>query len=314
MTGTSVSPGNSSPALTSRPFGTHLTMRWWVPVLLTVIVIVGTYLFQTVLLSAAAMVEVGVFDKDPNDPSLTPLTYLGLNLSIILIAPLAVLALRALTGAGWGAVMAPGRRFSMRRLFAYTGVFAILMIALNIVVNAVHPASADTFAVTGTTVALLAIIVITTPLQSAAEEITFRGVLMSSYGSWARSAKFAMVIGVSLSSVLFATLHTSADPWMIVNYLGLGASTAIIAVISRGLEASIAYHAMNNVFAMVIGSLFASGGGIPQDRSAGAAGPYMLLFVLAEAVAIVIVWQVEKRRSARERGVTPEADAARNTV
>ncbi|WP_413334597.1 CPBP family intramembrane glutamic endopeptidase [Brevibacterium sp. GP-SGM9] len=282
--------------------------------LLTVIVIVGTYLFQTVLLSAAAMVEVGVFDKDPNDPSLTPLTYLALNASIILIAPLAVLALRALTGARWSAVMALGRRFSMRRLFAYAGVFAILMIALNIVVNAVHPASADGFAVTGATVALLVIIVITTPLQSAAEEITFRGVLMTSYGSWARSAKLAMVIGVSLSSVLFATLHTSADPWMIVNYLGLGASTAIIAVISRGLEASIAYHAMNNVFAMAIGSLFASGGGIAQDRSAGAAGPYMLLFVLAEAVAIVIVWQVEKRRTARARGVNPEADAARSAA
>lgn len=47
---------------------------------------------------------------------------------------------------------------------------------------------------------------------------------------------------------------------------------------------------------MAIGALFSAGGGIGQDRSAGASGPYMLLFVLAEIVAVLIVWRMEKRR------------------
>lgn len=70
-----------------------------------------------------------------------------------------------------------------------------------------------------------------------------------------------------------------------------------------GFEASIAFHAMNNVFAMGIGAVFAYGGGIAQDRSAGAGGPYMLLFLLAQAVGVLIVWQVEKRRAEREGSV-----------
>ncbi|HEX7350623.1 CPBP family intramembrane glutamic endopeptidase [Brachybacterium sp.] len=142
------------------------------------------------------------------------------------------------------------------------------------------------------------IVLLTTPLQAAAEEIAFRGALTASYTAWIRPARPALVVGISLSTVLFALLHTSADPWMLLNYLGLGASTALIALISRGLEAAIAFHAMNNVFAMAIGSLFAYGGGITQDRSAGAAGPYMLLFLLAQGAAVLLVWQIEKRRTA----------------
>jgi membrane protease YdiL (CAAX protease family) len=170
------------------------------------------------------------------------------------------------------------------------------MVLLNLLVHLVHPSPTSAFAITGTTAALLVVVLLTTPLQAAAEEITFRGVLTASYGSWFRAARPALGVGIGLSTVLFALLHTTADPWMLLNYLGLGASTALMALLSRGLEASIAFHIMNNLFAMVIGSLFAHGGGIAQDRTAGAAGPYMLLFVLAEAVAVMLVWQIEKRR------------------
>lgn len=280
----------------SRPFGAHLAMRWWVPVLLTLIVVVATYGLQALFFTAAAIVEVGLWGKDPDDATLTPLTYLANNLSIILIAPLTLLALRVLSKTPVRNVLAVGRRFSWRRLGSYAGLFAGLMVVLNLLVHLVQPSPGSAFAITGTTIALLAIVLLTTPLQAAAEEITFRGVLTASYAAWIRPARPALVLGISLSTALFALLHTSADPWMLLNYLGLGASTALIAVISRGLEAAIAFHVTNNVFAMVIGSLFAYGGGISQDRSAGAAGPYMLLFILAEAVAVFLVWKIEKRK------------------
>lgn len=88
---------------------------------------------------------------------------------------------------------------------------------------------------------------------------------------------------------------------MILNYLGLGASTGVMSVLTRGLEAPIAFHVMNNVFAYGIGALFAEGGGIGQDRSVGAGGPYMLVLLLAQAIAIITVWQVEKHRRRHER-------------
>jgi len=287
----------------ARPFGAHLVMSWWKPVVMTIVVVGATYLLQLLLLAGAAIVEVGMLGKDPADQSLTPLTYLALNLSIILLVPIVVPVLRAVTGTPWRDVLAVGRRFSWRRLGRWTAVFAGLMVVANLVLPLVQPSPLSAVAVTGTTVALLAIVALTTPLQAAAEEIVFRGALTAAYGSWLRAARPALAVGISLSTVLFALVHTSADPWMLLNYLGLGASTALMAMLSRGLEPSIAFHAMNNVFAMGIGAVFAYGGGIAQDRSAGAGGSYMLLFLLAQAVGVLIVWQVEKRRAEREGSV-----------
>ncbi|WP_172805759.1 CPBP family intramembrane glutamic endopeptidase [Brachybacterium sp. P6-10-X1] len=281
----------------SRPFGAHLSMRWWVPVVLTLVVVAATYLLQLLLLGAAALVEVGMFGKDPADTSLTPLTYVAKDLSIILLAPLTLVVLARAARVPWRSALRATGQFRWRRLGAYLGLFAVLMVAVNLALQLVHPSPLSLFAVSGTTVALLVMVLLTTPLQAGAEEVVFRGVLTASYASWVRAARPAAVVGIIGSSTLFAVLHTSADPWMIVNYLGLGASTAVMALLGRGLEAPIAFHVMNNVFSMGIGALFADGGGIGQDRGAGSAGPYMLLFLLAEVVAVLLVWWIERRRS-----------------
>lgn len=291
----------SAPVDGARPFGAHVSMRWWVPVLLTIVVVAATYLLQLLLGSVAAIVEVGMLGKDPTDLSLTPLTYLATNLAIILIAPLALLLLAKAGRVQWRSALSVGRSFQWGRLGMYVSLFAVLMVITNGVLQVVNPSPLSLFGVSGMTIALLAVVLLTTPLQAAAEEVTFRGVLTSSYASWIRASGPALILGITCSSVLFAALHTSTDPWMILNYLGLGASTAVMALLSRGLEAPIAFHVMNNVFAMGIGALFADGGGIGQDRGAGAAGPYLLLFLAAEVLAVITVWQFEKHRPSAER-------------
>ncbi|GAP80046.1 MULTISPECIES: CPBP family intramembrane glutamic endopeptidase [Brachybacterium] len=296
------SAARARPVDPARPFGAHLVMSWWKPVVMTAVVVGATYLLQLLLLAGAALVEVGMLGKDPDDKSLTPLSFLAYNLSIILVAPIALALLRLVTGTPWRGVLAVGRAFSWGRLGRWTAVFTGLMVVANLVLPLVQPSPLSAFAVTGTTVVLLVIVVVTTPLQAAAEEIVFRGVLSATYGSWLRAARPALAVGIGLSTLLFALLHTSADPWMLLNYVGLGTSTALMALISRGLEASIAFHAMNNVFAFGIGAVFAYGGGIAQDRSTGAGGSYMLLFLVAQAVGVLIVWQVEKRRAAVREG------------
>ena len=118
-------------------------------------------------------------------------------------------------------------------------------------------------------------VLVTSPVQAVAEEFVFRGELTAPYASRVRAARLAVVVGIIGSSTLFTVLHTRADPWMIVNYLGPGVSCALMALWGRGIEAPIAFHVVNNAFAMGIGALFAGGGGIGQERSAGSAGPYM---------------------------------------
>ena len=267
----------------------------------TIVVVAGVYGLQLMLGGIAALVEIGLLGKDPDDASLTPLTFLAINLSTILVAPLALLVLAKAGRVPWRSALSAGRAFRRRRLGMYVGLFAVLMVLANAAVQLIHPSPLSLFAVSGTTIALLVVLVLTTPLQAAAEEVAFRGVLTASYASWIRASRPALIVGIIGSSVLFAVVHTSLDPWMILNYLGLGTSTAVMALLSRGLEAPIAFHVMNNVFAYGIGALFAEGGGIGQDRSAGAGGPYMLVFLLAEAIAIVTVWQVEKHRRRHQR-------------
>ena len=96
----------SGPVDPARPFGAHLVMGWWKPVLMTVVVVGATYLLQILFLAVAAIVEVRVLGKDPADESLTPLTYLALNLSIILLVPIALPVLRLMTGTSWRDVLA----------------------------------------------------------------------------------------------------------------------------------------------------------------------------------------------------------------
>ncbi len=285
----------------NRPFGAHLSMRWWVPLVLTIVIVAAVYGLQLLLGGVAAIVEVGLLGKDPDDASLTPLSFLAMNLAITLVAPLALLLLAKVGRVPWRSALSVGRAFQRRRMGTYIGLFAALMVLANAMVQLINPSPLSLFAVSGTTIALLVVLVLTTPLQAAAEEVAFRGVLTASYASWIHASRPALIMGITGSSLLFALAHTSLDPWMILNYLGLGASTAVMALLSRGLEAPIAFHVVNNVFAYGIGALFADGGGIGQDRSAGAGGPYMLVFLVAEAIAIVTVWQVEKRRHRHQR-------------
>ena len=87
-------PSSASPSVVgTRPFGAHLSMRWWVPVVLTIVFVSAIHGLQLILGGIAALVEFGLLGKDPDDASLTPLTFLAINLSIILVAEVrAVLA------------------------------------------------------------------------------------------------------------------------------------------------------------------------------------------------------------------------------
>ncbi len=91
----------------------------------------------------------------------------------------------------------------------------------------------------------LCIIVVTSPVQAAAEEFFFRGYLLQAVGSMAQRAW----VGVLFSAVVFAILHGSQNPALFAHRLGFGLIAGGLVYLTGGLEASIAAHVMNNVFA-----------------------------------------------------------------
>ena len=96
--------------------------------------------------------------------------------------------------------------------------------------------------------AFLVVIILTSPVQAAAEEVFFRGYLMQALGSLVAQPWF----GVVVSSVVFALMHGLQNPALFVDRLGFGLLAAILVWRTGGLEAGIAAHVINNVFAYMI--------------------------------------------------------------
>ena len=98
----------------------------------------------------------------------------------------------------------------------------------------------------------IALIVLTAPLQAAGEEYLFRGYLTQVLGSFVRS-KWLAVAG---SSLLFALAHGVGQNWpLFVSRLGFGALMGVLVVVTGGLEAAIAAHAVNNVCTFVYATM-----------------------------------------------------------
>lgn len=91
----------------------------------------------------------------------------------------------------------------------------------------------------------LSLILVTSPLQAAAEEYFFRGYLMQAIGSLAGRAW----AGILVSALVFALLHGSQNPALFAHRLGFGLIAGALVYVTGGLEASIAAHVINNVLA-----------------------------------------------------------------
>ena len=137
---------------------------------------------------------------------------------------------------------------------------------------------------------MLAIVIITTPLQSAGEEYGARGLILRSAASWFRSPTVAFVVAVIVSSSVFSLAHLAGDWWLIAYYFVFGASAALAARFTGGLEAPVLVHATNNVLLFIPAVLY---GQLNEglDRSEGTGGPFILLpMAMCVAAAGLSYW------------------------
>jgi uncharacterized protein len=100
----------------------------------------------------------------------------------------------------------------------------------------------------GTFILCAVVFIVVTPIQAAAEEFGFRGVVGQAVGSWARP----VWVSVLVSTVVFALLHTQYFGWATLDVAVFGAVAAILVWRTGGLEASIALHAVNNTLSFVL--------------------------------------------------------------
>lgn len=129
------------------------------------------------------------------------------------------------------------------------------------------------------TIAGFILLTILGPLQCIAEEYGFRGILLQTVGSWIRFAPLAIVV----SSLVFALMHPY-NTLGVINIFVDGCCFAFVAWITRGLEASSAYHIANN---MAI--FYTTGFGFGKITSEITVGDAMLSIAIDIVFAIVMI-------------------------
>jgi membrane protease YdiL (CAAX protease family) len=233
----------------------------------------------------------------------TPVLMLSNNLSIAAALPLAMLLQRAFFGVKFGSLFSVTGRFRWR-WFGRLAIVIVPVWAVYITLSFVLEPGGE-FRFDGTAIALLVIVLLTTPFQAAGEEAGTRGLIQRSAGSWFSHPWVAFAVSTVIASTFFTIAHFAADPWLIAYYFVFAASASFSARSTGGLEAPILVHAINNVFIFVptvlLGQLDES-----LDREIGAGSPVMLIpMALCIAVAVFSWWWARRYKVQTTQVVEP---------
>lgn len=244
------------------------TYATWKPIVGLLLVVVGMLVVAPLVLMPVLLLGVAIDHQGPyldavqEAADLTNVTWpamLWLNLS------LAALILITWGTMRWIHRMRPRWLMSVRpgirwRFFWACFGLSLVAIAAQLVVGVFLPGDVD--GVTGTVnginremVALAVVVLLTTPLQAMGEEYAFRGYAMQAFGSLTRSPWFAIL----LSATLFALAHGVQNAPLFLDRFTFGLIAGYLVHRTGGLEAGIALHIWNNLFAfgfaLVLGNI-----------------------------------------------------------
>ncbi|TFV64413.1 UNVERIFIED_ORG: CPBP family intramembrane metalloprotease [Bacillus sp. AZ43] len=298
-------PKGTPPHDEPRSFLTVMRMRdwaWWRPLLglFLVAVVYGVLLLATGFLGILGLLASGT---DPGalpdllvEDMTDPWVLLFLNVSLIVAIPCVWLAWAAAHGTrpGWSSSVLGRLR---RRLLAPYALLALGTVGVGIALAVLLQLTVGGEEITGPVPDfgwLLVVVLLTTPLQSAAEEYLFRGYLSQAVAGWIRAPGGGAVVAAVLSALLFAAAHGAQDPLTFLDRFAFGLTASAVVWLTGGLEAAIAVHAVNNVVVFVLaGGL---GGGVATEEvPAGTGVAFGLVSLLSMAAFVAVVARTRGR-------------------
>lgn len=278
---------------------------WWRPVL-------GLLLFSVLYAVAAIIVVLAVLVTgvvpvanllDLIDPGVLLMT----NLSLIVAIPIVWACWAVAHGLrpGWSSSVVGRLRWRLLRpltwrALATLGVGVLLTIGISVVADGGGLTGPDS-----SYVWLLVVVLLTTPLQSAAEEYVFRGYLSQAVAGWIRSERAGAVTAAVLTAVLFSAAHAPPDVLTFLDRFVFGLAASAVTWLTGGLEAAIVLHAVNNVVVFLVAGLLGDG----VATSVVPTGVGLLVTLLDVLVMGLYVWLVARARSVlRAETLSPAVD------
>ncbi len=232
--------------------------RWWRPLLGLLLAVwagVSTLLGLGLLAEFVGRVHPAAAGLFEETPEATPAVLLATNLLIVALALPALVAYAAAHTHRLGRLLSVEGRLR-RRLLGRSVIAAVFVLVLSVVSGValeaagVLPGDGDVrlrLPPVAVLVGFAAVLACTTPLQSAAEELVFRGWLTQALAGYGPSERAAAAVTGAVTAALFALAHLPEDFWLALDLFAFGAVASWTAWRTGGLEAAIALHVVNNI-------------------------------------------------------------------
>ena len=216
-----------------------------------------------------------------------PVGMLGANLGIAALIPITLILLKGINRAPLSWIWSVTGR-------PRWGYFAVCVVtAAAVFTGAVLILGQPSGSPTANLALFVVIIVATSPLQAAAEEVFFRGYLAQSVGTLTGQAALA----IGLPAALFALWHGTQNPPLIASRFAFGVLAGILTWLTGGLEAAVAIHIANN-FSSYLPALLS--GSLTATRTVTAVSwPASAFQIGIFAVATASTWLIGRRAHLR---------------
>ena len=274
---------------------------WWRP-------LVGLLLLAVVFGVASAVVGVvgiltGVSPDLTMGDLLDPAVLLLTNGALVVVIPVVWLAWAVAHGMrpGWSSSVLARLRW---RLLPRFTAFALATLGLAIAAGVVLGFTVGEGEADGPVPGwgwLLVVVLLTTPLQSAAEEYLFRGYLSQAIAGWIRGPAVGAVLAAVVTGALFSLAHLPPDLPTFLDRFAFALAASAVVWLTGGLEAAIVLHAVNNVLLFVLAGFLGDDVVAMEALPAGAGLVSLGVGVLGLAgyVALVAWWARRARPELR---------------
>lgn len=315
-----VPPVGPTPAAVEHPTPYHRLFRtargydWWRPLVAVVLfiafflvlsVVVAVIWFVVVLATGQLDLQV-MLDQDALLARLTdtsdPLSLAYLLASVAIMLPCVSLAMLCVGLRPVGLRHSVAFRIRWRWLLWCAGpalVVTVVSSALSFLPvlfgETIEPVPVDP----GAFALSVVIVILLVPLQSAAEEYVFRGLILQTLGAWIRP----IWPGIVVSTIIFTVGHTQYEIWGMLSVAVMGAGFAVVTWRTGGLEAAIALHVVNNVISFLLLTSGVLGTTVMSSEGSGPLAP-LVQAVFTAGFVLWVEFAARRRGIARARELT----------